>query len=734
LHHRHYILHHMFNGFHTGRSVKQLGAHIAACLAALWVATADLAAAESGAWHEGEFAKARLVSSVEAVGIREVLRLGLQFRIQSGWKIYWRTPGDAGFPPQPRWSEGGNLAAVDMRWPAPLRFSIFDLQTLGYEDEVIFPLDVRLDRAGEALALDADVSYLICKEICVPETAAVALNLPVGPADPTSLANSIARFDSRVPGDGNLAGLSIQRASLESDGDKTKITVEAHALSSFVAPDLYVEGPDQLSFGAPIVQLSDGGRRAIITATSGGIDAARLADSGFVLTLVDGIRAMEQAVQISFTQGYSAEAGSAIRLITSAAPSRSLAMIVLLALLGGLILNLMPCVLPVLLLKFLGVVQHGGGERSAVRLNFLASTAGIIASFMLIAGALIALKAGGAAIGWGIQFQQPIFLVAMTVVVTLFACNLFGLFEVRLPTSMSRIAMSGASHSLGGNFLSGAFATLLATPCSAPFLGTAVGFALSRGPAETLVVFAALAIGLATPYLLVAAFPGLATRLPRPGRWMIWLRYVLGVALTATAVWLFFVLKQQVGTESMAIVTVMMGLIAVVFLTRRIDGSRLGQHAGKVVAGLAIAAIAIPLVRDASPRNAADNLAASDGQWLVFDRDEIDRLVKAGDIVFVDVTASWCITCQVNKKAVIETGDVAKWLSQNNVVAMRADWSQPDPMISQYLASYGRYGIPFNAIYGSQAPSGLVLPELLTSSAVLKAAQLAGSDFRLVAK
>jgi suppressor for copper-sensitivity B len=717
-----------------GRCIRASAACLVGCLAVLWFSTVGVVAAESGAWHNGEFAKTRLVSSIAAVGDREELRLGLQFRIQSGWKIYWRTPGDAGFPPQPAWSESENLAAVNMRWPAPLRFSILGLQTLGYEDDVIFPLDVRPERPGQALALQASIPYLICKEICIPETASVALKLPAGPAESTSLANPIARFDARVPGDGKLAGLAIQRASLEGSSDELTLTVEAQALSPFIAPDLYVEGPEQTGFGAPVVQLRDSGRRAVIKATASGIDVAALANTGLVLTLVDGVRAMEQTIPISLTQSYTADAAGAILQATGGTTASSFATILLLALLGGLILNLMPCVLPVLSLKLLGVVQHGGGERSAVRLSFLASSAGIFTSFMLLAGVLIALKAGGASIGWGIQFQQPVFLVAMTVIVTLFACNLFGLFHIHLPQSITSIALSGDSRSLGGNFITGAFATLLATPCSAPFLGTAVGFALSRGTAEILIVFSALAISLAAPYLLVAAFPGLATRLPRPGRWMIWLRYVLAMALVATAVWLLYVLKLQMGFEASAVVAAMMALIAAVLLTRRLDVSMLGRHAGKVVVGLAIAAIALPLVRQATPGGAAEQITSSvaQGQWRAFDRNEIDRLVAAGNVVFVDITASWCITCQVNKKTVIETGDVAMWLSQDNVVAMRGDWSQPDPVISQYLASYGRYGIPFNAIYGSQASSGLVLPELLTSSAVLEAARLAGSDTRLV--
>jgi len=715
---------------HACRTAKYLGAPLCAFIVLLLLAIGTLNAAESGTWYEGEFAKVRLVSSIKAVGARDIIRLGLEFRIQPGWKIYWRSPGVAGFPPQLTWGEGKNLTLVDMRWPAPLRFSIFDVQTLGYENEVIFPLDVRLNLAGQALAIDADISYLICKEICIPEIAAVALYLPAGPADSTEFANSIAQFDARVPGDGKLAGFTIQRASLGIDGDKTKLIVEVNALSSFVAPDLYVEGPEQFSFGVPIVRLSNDGRQAVITVISSGIEENITAENEFVLTLVDGIRAMEQALPVSFMQSYNADVGGAVTQTLGPAETRSLTTIILLALLGGFILNFMPCVLPVISLKILGIVQHGGGKISAVRFGFLASAMGIFVSFMLIAGALIMLKAGGIAIGWGIQFQQPIFLVAMIVIVTLFACNMFGLFEIQLPLGVNKVAMIGDNHSLGGNFLTGAFATLLATPCSAPFLGTAVGFALSRGTIEILIVFSALAIGLATPYLLVAAFPRLATRFLRPGRWMSWLRCILALALTGTAIWLLFVLKQQIGTETMAIIAAFMVLISVVFLTRRLDASRLGQHAGKVVIVIVVAAIAIPLVRDVSSERASQNLlnSVAHGQWLAFDRNEIDRLVEAGNFVFVDVTASWCITCQVNKKAVINTGDVAKWLSQDGVIAMRADWSRPDPVISQYLASYGRYGIPFNAIYGSEAPSGIVLPELLTNSTVLKAAQLAGAD------
>ena len=319
--------------------------------------------------------------------------------------------------------------------------------------------------------------------------------------------------------------------------------------------------------------------------------------------------------------------------------------ILLLALGGGLILNLMPCVLPVLSLKLLSVVGHGGRDTRDVRRGFIASATGIVFSFLLIAAALVALQSAGVAIGWGIQFQQPVFLVAMTLIVALFASNLFGFFEIVLPNALSDVAGSaGNGHSLGGHFLTGAFATLLATPCSAPFLGTAVGFALSRGPAEIFGIFFVLGLGLSLPYLCVAAAPQLATRLPRPGNWMTWLRHILGLALAATGVWLITVLTAQIGAEAAINVGALVVLMVAVIALKQMPASRIGRHAGKVATVWPLRpfwpAIAPPVETSSSPTSTA---------WRTFDKGELQRLVASGKTVFVDVTADWCLTCQVNK-------------------------------------------------------------------------------------
>ena len=473
----------------TGNFIILMRTALFVVIALLWFAASSGLMAESSNWSEGELAKVRLISSVKGVGNTGEINVGLQFRMQAGWKIYWRTPGEAGFPPQVSWKESLNLESVEMRWPAPSRFDAFNLKMLGYEDEVIFPVYLRLEQPSHEVQLRADIRYLICKNICIPEVASVLLTIPAGPANPSIHAADISKFDVLVPGDGTLSGLSIHRAFATPEGEKTVLIVDVRALAPFVEPDLYVEAPSQIRFSTPNIKLFDNRLVAVMTIDSHVADFAKIADKGLVITVVDGLRAMEKKVPIRLIKDFHAVRGSANLNLEGSENVRSMTVIVLLALLGGFILNFMPCVLPVLSIKLLEVVKHGGGELSRVRRNFFATAVGIVASFMFIVSLLMMLKGGGAVIGWGIQFQQPVFLATMIVVLTLFACNMFGLFEIRLPQSVVGITLHGDSGSLGGSFLTGVFATLLATPCSAPLLGTAVGFALSRGSLEILLIF-----------------------------------------------------------------------------------------------------------------------------------------------------------------------------------------------------------------------------------------------------
>ena len=654
-------------------------------LAALFVAV-PLAAAAGEAraageaasdWATTEHSEVRLIAAQSAVSDGAAVQLGLEFRLQPGWKIYWRSPGDAGLPPDADWSGSGNLASAEIQWPAPSRFSALGFETWGYEAEVVLPVTATPAAAGETMALKAAVNYLTCKEICIPYFADLSLDLPAGPPQATRHAYAIEKSLAQVPVGPAVAGVSVESVDLVADGAAPYLAVAARTqYAGFIAPDVIVEGSRQYQFDRPEVTISDGGRAAsfrlpVVTLED---DAAPLVGQPVTLTLLDNDLAVEVLRTVA--------AGVAPPLLTG-----ELLTILGFALLGGLILNLMPCVLPVLSLKLLSFVGHAGGPAAPVRRGFLAAAAGILFSFAVLAGAVVAVKAAGMSVGWGWQFQQPAFLVFMILVLLLFSANLFGMFEIRMPAWVSGLATAtagapggqvadedgdhGHESGLAGHFLTGALATLLATPCSAPFLGTAVGFALARGPVEIFAVFLVLGLGLAIPYLLVAAAPVLATRLPKPGRWMVALRRVLAVALLATAVWLGSVLATQVSGTTTA--------------------------------------------------------AATDDAWQPFDRGRIAELVASGATVLVDVTADWCLTCQVNKAAVLDQGAVRAALESGDVVAMRADWTKPSDEISRYLAAFGRYGIPFNAVYGPGAPAGIALPELLTSGAVLDAFAKAGN-------
>lgn len=675
-------------------------------------------------WAMNDQSRLRLVSAVDAVGDRAHVLLGLEFHIKSGWKISWRTPG-TGLPPEFEWAGSVNLAAARVNWPPPKRFSLYGIEGLGYTDEVILPLDVRLAEPGQPLILSATVSYATCAESCIPQKESLILKIPAGPAKASEQANLLARYVARVPGDGARHGLAIDSISMRPAGaDDVNVTVHARAREPFLMPDMFVEGPEGAFFTRPDVTFSEDGRRVTLSEVSEGAPRAAFDGAKFRVTIADGSRAMEQVARLRLEPGPVAPVASPPR---PAPKTASFGIIMLFALLGGLILNLMPCVLPVLSLKLLKVVGHGGKERAAVRVGFLATTAGILFSFMLLATILAAMKSAGMMIGWGIQFQQPVFLAALAAIVTLFACNLAGLFEVRLPQFFADFALRhGEGSTLAGNFLTGAFVTLLATPCTAPFLGTAVGFALGRGPLEIYTVFFALGLGLALPYVVVAAFPILATSLPKPGRWMVVLRRILALALAATGLWLLTIIASLIGVQSTVAIGALLALVAVVFAVRRIEGLRLARHSGAVVTLLLAAAVAIPVLRPPAPAPAVVSTASTD--WRRFDEAEVARLVKQGKTVLVDVTAEWCITCRVNEMAVLETGVVNALLNGGRVLPMRADWTRPDQVIADYLARHGRYGIPFNIVYGPKAPDGILLPELLTNDAVLNAFIKASGD------
>lgn len=721
------------------RTGDGIGAGIRA--AALSLAALPLLAlpafAASSPWFEHDHGAVRLIAGQANAGTSQNIELGLQFRMKPGWKVYWRSPGDAGFPPQVSWIGSTNFAGATLSWPAPKRFSVLGLETLGYKDEVTLPISAELFEAGKAVDIKARVRFLTCDDICVPYETNFELSLPAGPEINTIEAGTISTWRGKVPLVGTPAPLDIERAEVAGAGQDQALIVRITGTNALKEPDLYIEGPADYGFKKPVVQIAAVGNEALMRI---GVQPpkradARLAGETVTLTLVDGDRAIERKVKLaraaSTAGGFPAVTGVVSAGGTGDGTGYGLLAILGLALLGGLILNLMPCVLPVLSIKLLAVVSHGGEAPGRIRAGFLASAAGILACFLLLGTVAVGLQSAGLAAGWGIQFQQPAFLAFMIAVITLFACNMWGLFEIRLPGSIADAAANTGSESSGlsGHFLTGAFATLLATPCTAPFLGTAVGFALSRGPLEIYAVFMALGVGLAAPWIIVAAFPVLANRLPKPGHWMITLKRVLSIALVGTALWLLSVLWFQIGGAATGIIASLMIAIAFSVWQYRHLGEK-ARFATWVVVGMLTA---ISMVGAGSFAGAGgDRIAAADDKiWRKFDIAAVKAEVAKGNTVLVDVTADWCLTCQVNKSLVLNRGRVAEILGDGRIIAMKADWTKPDPVISDYLKSFGRYGIPFNVVYGPSMPNGVPLPEILTESSVLAAFEKAGGKAAL---
>ena len=637
---------------------------------------------------------------------------GLRIALDEGWKTYWRSPGEVGIPPALDWANSINVAGVEILWPAPQRFRAFGIENFGYGGEVVLPLQITLERPGEPVALRAQASVLVCSTVCVPASADLALDL--GPSERIDArdAGAIAAAAERIPAPGETSGVRL--ASAAASGNALVVALEGGP--GWQAPDLFPE-IDGVTFGPPDIRIGAEGRLwARLDARGPMPDEGRLR-----LTVTDGAR----AVELQGALGGPAAAPPGRKVARGVDWSR-LVWGMLLGVVGGLVLNAMPCVLPVLGLKLGSVLQATGLEASEVRRGFLASAAGVFAFVWGLAGALVVAQGLGATVGWGVQFQNPAFLAFAIVVLVLFMANAAELVRIELPVALSnRLARASGRRGHAGDFATGAFGALLATPCSAPFLGTAVAFALASGPLEIAAIFTALGLGLATPYLAVAARPGLIAHLPRPGPWMVRLRYAMALLLAGTVAWLLWVLAGVASGH----VAIFVGAVAILASAILSLGRLRWEHRPalglRTTAFTLLAGLAMIVPQAFTPEERA--VASPAGiAWTSFTPGGIARSVSRGETVFVDVTADWCVTCKANKALVLERGIVAEALSEASVTPMQADWTRPDPVIARYLKAHERYGIPFNAVYGPAAPEGIVLPELLSTEGVMDALELAG--------
>ena len=675
----------------------------------------------TGAWiGDPAYGEVRLVSAVSAMGNLQELPLGLEFRLAPGWKIYWRTPGEAGLPPtlDLQMANGAPLQS-QIEWPVPKRFNAFGFDNFGYADAVILPVAVRGYDRGAALQIRGQIEALVCSDICVPLAGALRLDLADGPAEPSSMAMVIAQFAAKVPRIDAPSPIKI--ATAWQSGSQLKI---GFAATSQPVTEIFVEGPAGIAFKQPVFA-----NNIAVIDVEGDLKTP-LAGQTVDLTVIAGDDFTTQSIIVAKDAPLAGSFAAGKPMPTDAGAMAQFWTVIGFAFLGGLILNLMPCVLPVLAIKLAAIIEASGQSRGFVRLRFGAGAMGILSSFAILAAGLATLRLAGGQIGWGIQFQSPVFLAIMLLVLGLFTLNMLDRFFLPIPAFLQASFRGDGQNTNGqntnqqarpailfGDFMAGMLATLLATPCSAPFVGSAVTVALTGDMAQLFAVFMAMGAGLAAPWGLVVLFPALVGFLPRPGHWMVWLKRGLAGLLIATMIWLGWLLQTIQGGPAALLLLGLIGFVLLAILCRQKIGILLAG-AG-LFAGLAF----LPAPAIVAPQ--ANGLV-----WQVWSNDASAAARAEGKLVFVDVTADWCITCKANKTLVLETAPIAPMLAaladDGKLVMLKADWTRPDPRIAAFLASHDRFGIPFNIIYGPKAPEGVLLGELLRADMVENALIKAG--------
>ncbi|MCK8044662.1 thioredoxin family protein [Shewanella sp. 1CM18E] len=677
-------------------------------LACLFAFTSSVFAQSTG-WLENPNhppVKAKFMLTGELDEATNTLPGVLEVQLDGDWKTYWRSPGEGGIAPSIDWSGSTNLEEVDWQWPAPEQFSLLGLQTFGYHNQATFPISVKVDDANKPTHLQGKFTLSSCTNVCV--LTDYEINLDIDPETMTADVDAMFAYNkaqSLVPQKSTNASLDIGW-----DAAAKQLQIEMDD-SGWVMPKFIIDGePDTtfkfVRFERFETESAANKLRAVFDASSW-LGDPELIGKSLNLTVIGHDKSAEYRAEVTAT--------------TVQASASSLLQILLVALLGGLILNVMPCVLPVLGMKLSSVIAAPNLQQSQIRKQFIASALGILVSFWILAGFILVLKFTGQAIGWGVQFQNPWFIGFMAVVTSVFALNMLGAFEINLPSSLQTKLATTGGNDHKGHFLQGMFATLLATPCSAPFLGTAVAFALGADVLSLFVIFSALALGMALPWLLVAAFPQIASYFPKPGRWMNVVKIVFSGLLLLTSLWLISLLANFVASSLLWVIAAVLTLGFLIAMAK-VHGK------AAAIASISIGIAAFAIAAFATSDRWAQPLP-TDLDWQPLNEAEIAQQVAAGKTVFVDVTADWCITCKANKVGVILQDPVYSQLKADEMVLMVGDWTKPSKPITDYLQSHNRFGVPFNVVYGPNAPDGIELPVILSSSDVINAINAASAKF-----
>lgn len=699
--------------------------------------------------------EASLVAEPEWIRPGEPFTVALRLELDEGWHTYWKNPGDSGTPAYLTWNLPEGFSADSIRWPRPYRIPYPPLLSYAYEDEVWLPVTVTPPaglEAGSEVRLAARADWLVCEETCLPARDSVAATLAVRDSAPPPA----ARWRE---------GFRELRRSLPqpAEGWRFRAADRPDTLVLSVTPppswDGGLEGVYFFAGGAEVVEHL---REHEVT-WHGDEARIRLPKSPYLAAVPDTLSGVLAAPEGHAWGGAGHDALRVEAPVADSLPSvaaragpsdfggepvasggagredggsrAGLLLLAAFAFAGGLLLNLMPCVFPILSLKILGFADRAGGERGPMRRHGLAFGAGVVLSFLALAGLLVALRAAGSEVGWGFQLQSPAVVAALCALMFVIGLNFLGVFEVG--TSLSRLAgVAADDERLRGSFLTGVLATVVASPCTAPFMGTAVGAALLGPPGQAPLVFGVMGLGMAVPYVALSFWPGLLERLPEPGRWMESLRQLLAFPMFAAALWLAWVFGLQTGVDGAA--RLLSALLLVAFaawlLSRwRGEAGRRGVRLaarGAAVAGLVGAVVLVVGAAGSTSATGATAGSASgtserDGAgiaWEDWSEEKVERYRGEGRTVFVDFTAAWCITCKVNERTVLASDAVTSAFRQRDVAALQADWTRRDPAITRALESFGRSGVPLYVVYPAD-PSAepRVLPTILTREIVLDA-------------
>ncbi len=668
-----------------------------------------------------ELVQASLVAETAAIVPGQPFAAGLLLKMVPGWHTYWQYPGDAGIPTEIKWQLPQGWKAGPIQWPIPLKLTEpGDIEIYGYHDEVLLMMQLTppAQMAGNAVYLAADADWLVCEKVCIPGSAKVQLDLPAGSAATKSpSAPLFEKFRAQLPRP--LPAQAGAAINWSRDAKAFHLTVADRNLAQNKSLDFFPLPETATVIGHPQRQ---------VTANGGAIFNIPIESADQKIQSLAGLLVFDhQAWSLGAKPPNSGGPTPGPSAASASAPNEAggLLKFLLFGFIGGFILNLMPCVLPVISLKIFGFMQHAGDRRGKIFGNGVAFAAGIFAWFIALALLMIGLKAAGHQTTWAFQFTNPLFVVIMSAVVLVFALNLFGVFEITLPAAAtSGILGWSAREGYAGSFFQGVFATVLATPCTAPFLGSALGFAFAASAGVILLMFLAIAAGMSAPYLLLTAQPAWLRFLPRPGPWMVAVKQFMGFLLLATLLFLLWVLGAERGPEAIIWTG---AFLLVLSIACWLKGSfstplaSLGQRSFVLVlVFLLVLGSAWYFIGEKfnATKTAAVSLTQSD--WVPFSPERLQAELAAGHTVFLDFTAAWCITCKYNEASVLETAAVQEAFRRAGVVKIRADWTNADPVITKALKQFGRVGVPLYVLYSAQSPDRpVVLPELLTQSLVL---------------